>query len=325
MKIAHWSLINKSGMNNVADSIVKAEKAIGIDSNLCDINNPSLWPSMYDCDVHVSHTHIPDAIYKKVTKPLKTVWIGHGTPEHVFQSAVEASTHGYGHGDSWMLIMQWMRTANAIVTFWDRHKDIYKSMCDKNTIVSCLPLGLDKEFWHPVTSRGKYAGDPSVYTAENQHYMKWALDIFIMWGPWVVPRVKGDPVLHATYIPRDTHRWFFPLINRNSTSYASHISPIVYGHADLRNVFNSVDYYLGMVRYGDHNRMSLEANASGCKTISYCGNVYSDYWIHEGPHKDMAEELVAILNKEVEPRKKEPVPDIKETALGMKAIYESIL
>ena len=32
LKIAHWSMYNKSGMNRVAESMVEAEKKLGIDS-----------------------------------------------------------------------------------------------------------------------------------------------------------------------------------------------------------------------------------------------------------------------------------------------------
>jgi hypothetical protein len=90
-------------------------------------------------------------------------------------------------------------------------------------------------------------------------------------------------------------------------------------------VFNSVDYFIGLVRYGDFNRISLEANATGVKTISYSGNPYSDFWVPEGDQREIAKVLVEILNGNVEPRKKDIVPDIEETAKGMVKIYERIL
>jgi len=320
-------MFNKSGMNRVAESLVKAEKELGHDSHLCNIQDheQSHFDNMVDCDIHVSHTHFPDWMRKKLTKPLKLVWIGHGTPEHVFQTAVETgTTKGYGHGDGWMLVMNWLRTADACVTFWPRHQAIWQSICDKHTKVHCVPLGVDKSFWKKTPTRGKFAGSPSLFTAENCHYIKWPLDLFIAW-PWIYPKVEGNPLLHATYLPNDMHRWFFPLVNRNGCSYASHISPMVFGHEELRNAFNSVDYYIGLVRYGDFNRISLEANASGVKTISYRGNEYSDYWITEGDQRVMADELINILNGKVEPRKKSPVPDVIDTAKAMIEIYEGIL
>ena len=318
-------MYNKSGMNRVAESIVEAEKKLGIDSHLCNVQTDTDFEKMYDCDVHVSHTHFPDEMRKKLTKPLKLVWVGHGTPEHVFQSSVESgNTGGYGHGDGWMLVQNWLRTADALVTFWPRHQAIWQSMCDKHTKVNLVPLGIDKTFWKPEPSRGKFAGSPSVFTGENAHYIKWPLDLFILW-PWVYPHIDGNPVLHAAYLPRDVHRWFFPLVNRNSCSYAAHISPIAFEHAELKNVFNSIDFFIGMVRYGDFNRICLEANACGTKTISYAGNPYSDFWIHEGDQREIAKELIEIMNNKVEPRKKDPVPDIEETAKAMIKIYEEIL
>jgi len=325
MKTAHWVMQNGSGMHRVAESICNGEKALGIDSVLVNVQDPKDFDKAIDADVHISHTHFPDVMRKRVTKPIKVVWVGHGTPEHVFQSAVEAgTTGGYGHSDGFMLCQNWLRTADACVTFWPRHQKIWKSLCDKNTIVDCIPLGVDKTFWQPTKSNGKFAGSPSVFTCENSHYIKWPLDLFIMW-PWVYPNVVGEPKLHSAYMPRDQHRWFFPLVNRNGCSYASHMSHIAFDHIGLRNVFNSVDYFIGLVRYGDFNRVCLEANACGTKTISYAGNVYSDYWINEGDQREMAEQMIAILNGKVEPRKKEIIPDISETAKGMMAIYERIL
>lgn len=315
-------------MNRVAESLVSAEREIGIDSTLCNIHESSqevLIAQAADADVHVSHTHFPEWMKKNVTRPLKLVWVGHGTPEHVFQSAVETDANkNYGAGDGWMLIQHWLQTADAIVTFWPRHQEIWKSLCDKHTEVHCIPMGVDRNFWKPVESLGKYAGEPSLFTAENAHYIKWPLDLFIAW-PWVYPHVKGNPVLHASYLPHDVHRWFFPLVNRNGASYASHINSITFTHSQLRNVFCSIDYYIGLVRYGDFNRICMEANACGTKTISYSGNPYSDYWIPEGDQRVMAEQLIEILNGNTEPRDKTPVPDISESARAMLEIYNKIL
>lgn len=325
MKVAHWSMYNQSGMHRVAEALVAAERALGLDSILFNLHDePSFEPAL-DADVHVSHTHFPDKLRRMITKPLKLVWVGHGTPEHVFQSSVEAGVgHPYGHGDAWMLVQHWLQTADALVTFWPRHQQIWKSLCDRNTVVDLVPLGVDHTLWQKTTpSRGHFTGDPALLTAENCHYIKWPLDLFLMW-PWVYPQVTGSACLHAIYLPNDQHRWFFPLVNRNGASYASHISPIAMASVDLCNAYKSVDYYIGLVRYGDFNRMSLEANASGAQTISYAGNIYSDYWLSEGDQRVMAEQLIAILNKQVEPREKTPVPDISETAAGMKVIYERI-
>jgi len=117
------------------------------------------------------------------------------------------------------------------------------------------------------------------------------------------------------------HRWFFPLINANGCAYGSHVSPTVFSHTDLRNAFLSTDFVIGLVRYGDFNRLSLEVNATGAKTISYAGNPYSDYWMTEGDQRKMVEELLAILQGKVEPREKEIAPDISETAKAMIELY----
>jgi hypothetical protein len=216
-----------------------------------------------------------------------------------------------------------MQHSDAIVTFWPRQQALWKSFCDKNTIVDCVPMGVEKDFWKATPSAGKYRGTPSLFTAENAHYVKWPLDLFLIWG-WVNEELV-DACLHSAYLPTDQHRWWFPLVNRNASHYGSVISSQVLAKEPLRNAFCSTDYFIGLVRYGDFNRLCLEANACGATSISYRGNPYSDYWITEGDQRDMTKELLSILKGEVEPRQKEVVPDILDTAKAMQAIYERIL
>lgn len=312
---------NGSGMHRVAENIATGERALGLDSVLVDCTKRcDEWA--LPADVHVVHTHLPDEV--RFTSKAKIVWVAHGTPDHVFQSSVESGSQGgYGHSDSLMLMQEWLRAADARVTFWERHAWIYKSMVPRGTRIDLVPLGVDKAFWAGGVDRGKYAGSPSVLTAENCHYIKWPYDLFVAWRE-VYEATMGKAKLHAVYLPRDMHRWFFPLVNANGASYGAHISPITFGHDDLRNVFKSVDFVLGLVRYGDFNQLSLQANAAGAKTISYRGNEYADYWVTEGDQRAMAKELAAILRGEASPRDKTPVPDIAETARAMKALYESL-
>lgn len=324
MKVAHWTIQNNSGMHNVATTFVVSEQKLGLDSILADPSKKETWGPVEDADVHVVHTHLPDVMRKMVSKPLKVVWVGHGTPEHCFQTSVEAgSKGGYGVPDSFMLLQYWLQTADARVTFWPRHKAIYHSLSDNGTKIHCLPLGIDKSFWKPIESRGKFLGAPSVFSSENPHYIKWPLDLLIAW-PWVRKELP-ESWLHLTYMVRDQHKWFYPLANRNGASYAGYVSDVVFQGEDLRNAFVSTDYYIGLVRYGDFNRVCLEASACGSKVISYEGNPYADYWVPEGDQRTIASRLIEILSGKVEARKKEEVPDASVTAEGMKAIYEGVL
>jgi hypothetical protein len=325
MKICHFSAFNASGMHKVAETLMKAERKLGLDSHLVNIHEvPSAeWDKYADADIFVPHTHFPNEMRKRLTKPLKMVFLGHGTPEYIFRSSVDSAKEGYGHGDGLMLWMYWMQNADAICTFWPRHQAIMQSMCDKNTKVNLIPLGLDLEFWRGGASRGKFAGNPSVMICENSHFMKWAYDLFVCWA-WVYKEIP-DACLHANYLPVDQHRWFFPLVNRNGCSYGSHISPLTFAHDELRNVLKSVDVYANLVRYGDHNRMGLEASVCGAKIISYRGNPYADFWIQEGSQVGMAQELIPILKGDVAPRVKETIASDIQMAEAMIEVYEEVL
>ena len=323
MKIAHWTMFNTSGMFRVAESLVKSECVLGLESYLCDFTKDSEIDAVADADVHVCHTHIPDIVRTKATKPFKVVWVAHGTPEHVFQSSVIQGLHkGYGASDSWQLAQYWMQNADALVTFWERHQKIWKSLCDKNTQVDYMPMGIDKTIWKPVESQGKYLGTPSLLTGENCDYSKWPLDLFLLW-PWVWNEMPTAH-LHSIYMPSDQIRWWQTLLNRNGSGFKTISSNYAMGMESLRNAFVSTDYYIGLVRYGDANRMSLESNSCGAKTISYAGNEYSDFWLQEGDQREIAKQLLAILKGDIAPREKRVVEDVNVTALAMKAIYERI-
>jgi len=324
MKSAHFVMKNGSGMHRVAESISIAEQALGLDSMLVDVQDATTWDAANDADIYVVHTHLPDRF---LYSGKKVVYVGHGTPENVIDSTYESAclpNRQYGHGDGFMLAQFWLQHADATVTFWPRHQAIWQSLCDKNTRVDRVNLGVDKTVWFPGNSAGKFVGEPSVLTAENAHRIKWPLDLIFAW-PWVVqhPRLHGAR-LHAIYLPRDQHLLWFPLVNRNGTSFAGYISDAVFSPPQLRNAFASVDFYCGLVRYGDYNLTCLQAQASGCAVISYRGNLYADYWVTEGDQRVIAEELAGIFTHETKSREVTPVPDISQTAQEMKTIYERL-
>ena len=326
IKVCHWTMFNGSGMNNVAETMCAAEKSLGIDSHIANpfaAKQEDLIDKFKNFDIHVSHTYFPEWFKRALTKKdWKLVWLGHGTPEYIFYDSYYQDTARHGINDGMMLQQYYLSHSDAIVTHWPRHAAIYKTMVDKHTPVHTVPMGVDLTFWKPQPSLGKFSGSPSLLCAENTHIIKLPYDLLVAW-PWVYPRANGNAVLHVTRFSMDLHRWLFPLINRNGASYACHISPTMWDAASLRNTFNSVDYQIGLVWKGDFNRTTLEASACGCKTISYRGNPYSDFWLTEGDQRVIADELVKILNGKTKPRKKSPVPSCVETARQMKTIYES--
>lgn len=322
--VAHWTLTNSSGMHRVAETLAEAEVKLGLDSKVVSLDDQPSWDAAMTADVHVVHTHFPTKMNKARKKGSKTVWVGHGTPDHVFQNAAESAQNGgYGHSDDVMLMQHWLKMADAKVTFWERHKWIYDSMLPVAARkTDLIPLGVDRAFWGAGVTRGKYAGEPSVFTAENPHYIKWPYDLVTAW-PAVLEQVT-EARLHMIYLPRDMHRTFIPWMNANGASFGSYISPSVFTKEELRNAFQSTDYTIGLVRYGDLNHLSLQANAAGSKTISYTGNPHAAYWIPEGDQREIAKHLIAILKGDVMPRKSTEVPDISDTARAFIQLYETL-
>jgi hypothetical protein len=299
------------------------DRTRGHDSHMADPANASTWKHAMQADVHVCHTHVPEIIQRN-DKKAKIVFVAHGTPEHVMEMSVQQATApGYGAADGWMLLRNWLRIADAVVTYWPRHASIYQSMAQKGRIIDCVPMGVDTEFWKQGVDNGKYAGTPSLWTSENPHFFKWPLDLLNAW-PHVLEDVP-DAKLHVHYLVSQLHRFLIDLANSNGAAYGAYLSAATYSHDNLRNMWKSFDYFIGLVRYGDFNCLALQANAAGIKTISYAGNPYSDFWVREGDQRELAKQLIPILKGEVEPRAKDKVPDISDTAKAMETIYQRIV
>jgi len=329
-RIIHHTLANGSGLNRISTSMAITERMLGMDSYV-SFTNPQDVPQnplqitglqvlsqadAIEADVHVIHSHLQD------NAKGKTIFVPHGTPEHCFAVAVSQSkTSGYVAGDPLMLSLYRINRCDATVTFWDRHAFIWKSMSPKSRIET-VPMGVDTNFWKPTPSIGKWAGSPSLFTCENCHQIKWPLDVVLAFP--LIMEVMTTAVLHMHYIPLDTHRFWYPLMAANGVMYKSFSSGNYFAPPDLRNAFNSVDYYLSLVRYGDFNSVCLEANSCGCKIISYKGNPYAHYWISEGSQIDMALELINIFKGETKPREVLNAPSLQNMSEAMIKIYESL-
>jgi len=320
MKVVHWALKNGSGLHRMAEEIAAAEKSSGLDASCLDGDDPREIPLGSGAEIHVIHGHIPDILD---APEAKKVFLAHGTPETCFTAAVNDSCQGHGASDPWMTSLHRIRTADAVATFWPRHQAIWQSMVGRGRAVDLLPMGLDRAFWTRPPSLGKWAGAPSLFTAENCHPIKWPLDLLLAM-PWVMEKIRTLR-LHCFCLPWDQNRWWSTLAYANGSAYRSFMQNNSLAPEALRNAFASVDYYIGLVRYGDFNRICLEARAAGCPVISYRGNEYADYWIDEGDQRTIAAQLLMILAGQVPRRETPDVPDISETVAVLGRIYERVL
>lgn len=332
MKVIHWVKPNTSGMHRVAASMARAELTLGVESRCMDPFDPAQtgWAETLDADVHVNHTHLPDqfqgkSFKRQCTKPHLVVFPVHGTPELVFEMSVrEAETNGYNAGTGLAQHQRGMQEADAIMAFVPRHRDLYKLATDKRTIVDLIPMGVDHEFWKNGVSFGHYAGRPAFFNCENAYAFKWAVDFLRVW-PWVREELD-DAVLHVSNIPVTLQRFVDVLIARTGAIYGTVAGSWSYDQNNLRNIFRQVDFYLSTVRYGDFNRLSMEAGAAGLPVISYPGNDYADYWMQEGDSRFAVRDLIAIGKGEVQPRAdKKPVPTEAEMAHATINVYERLL
>lgn len=323
MKIVHFALGNGSGLNSIATSMVEAERLAGLDSFLCYTDKPTTkveglvlpQEECMDADIGICHADLPQHFQGK------SIFVAHGTPEHCFSVGIEQHVHkGYTAGDPIMLSLHRLARCDVTVTFWPRHEYIWKSLNPKADI-RCIPMGVDKKFWQPIEIANKWSGNPSVFTCENHHQIKWPLD-FILAFPLIMERTGA--ILHMHYIPMNQHRFWYPLMHANGTMFRSYSSGGYFDSVNLRSNFCSADFYLSPVRYGDFNCTSMEAAASGCKVISFRGNEYAHYWVSEGDQRAMAEELIAIFKGEVTPRVPLPVPDISDMMAAMIGIYKEL-
>ena len=83
MKTVHWTMLNGSGLANMATDICDAEVRLGNDSIVCNTTDMSTWEKGMDGDIHVIHSHIPDKL--SFSEKTRVVNVEHGAPEHVFE------------------------------------------------------------------------------------------------------------------------------------------------------------------------------------------------------------------------------------------------
>jgi galactitol-specific phosphotransferase system IIB component/glycosyltransferase involved in cell wall biosynthesis len=318
MKLTHWTFFNGSGLANVAVDMAEADRQFGFDVTVCDTNNVETWEKGMDADIHVVHSHIPDKL--SFDKSKRIITVQHGAPEHIFQISVEqGAAGGYGTGDSFSLAHFFLKRSNALVTFWPRQAEILETLTDRP--IFCIPMGIKKDFW-THQDIPPMVGTPSIFTSENAHTCKWPLDMFLIW-PRIVKEIPSAR-LHAINMPLNQQRWWWPLSYANNSNYSTYMSAMRLDAAGLRNYLSASNFYYSPVRYGDHNRMSLEAAACGTKVISYEGNEYAHYWVREGDQRRQVVDLLRILKGEAEERTPLPVPDIIDTAKAMLQVYKEI-
>lgn len=331
MKTAHWVRTNGSGMHHVAEACADVERRLGHDAAIVNLDLPQTWKEGHavDADIHVNHTQFPtgqiEHIKRLTGKQPKTVFISHGIPEHNFELAVQDHLHGdiYDAHDYWMLMQHLIKISDATIVFTPRYKDIIGTMVPRCQTIDLVPMGVDKPFWLGGNPPPKLKGEPAVFMCENQNRIKWALDIFLAW-PFVLRECWGTH-LHAHRIPLDLQRFFLPLANSNGTAAHATISQRTFTHEQLREIWKAVDFNLATTPRGDNTLVTMQAEASGCPTISYTGNEYASYWMPEGDQREIAKVLCRIFSGDVEPRQKTPVPDIEEMGKAMIAVYERVL
>lgn len=331
MKTAHWVTTNGSGMHHLAEACADAERRLGHEASLIDLSKPQTWESgpAVDADIHVNHTQFPEGQRQRIRqvtgKAPKVVFVSHGIPEHTFELAVQEhlATDKYDTQDYWMLFRHLLRTSDALVVFTPRYQALFQTMAHRSQIIDLVPMGVDRAFWAGGVAADRPRGLPAVWMSENQHRIKWALDVFLAW-PFVL---QANPLahLHAPSIPFDQHRFMVDLANSNGAAYGATISAKRYSHKQLRGFWKACDFNLATTRYGDNTLITMQAEAAGLRTISYNGNEHASFWIPEGDQRTMATELLKIFSGETPERAKTPVPDLLEMGRGMLAVYERVL
>lgn len=331
--VCHWTLTNGSGLHHLAEAMAEADRRLGLDAILVDVDQPQQWlqDGAVLADVHVVHTRFPDIqrarVKNRTGKDPVLIFAAHGIPEHNIELAVgnflAKDPEQFIPVDHWALTRHWLRVADAVVCFSPRQQAIYETMAQKGRTIDLIPLGVDRAFWAGGDAPDHLHGQPAIWMSENQARIKWALDILIAW-PWVL-RECPQAFLHAHYIPFDLQRFLVDLANSNGTSARANITARTFSHETLRSVWKACDFMLATTRYGDNTCLTMQAEAAGLRTISYPGNEYASYWMPEGDQRTLARELVRIFAGDVPMRAKLPVPDLLDMGRAMAGVYERLL
>jgi hypothetical protein len=306
MKVVHYTQFNASGMNRVAESIVSAERAAGLDSHLLNIFDEQDWSVGFDADVHVAHTHFPrlqerQSFRRMLTKtPAKIVAFFHGTPEFVFGDTVKSiQTQGHWASATGSRCSttgsRWPTRASRSGRGIRRCTRRWSTAAPRSI---CIPMGIDHAFWSGGSScKGRWAGNPSVLSCENAHFIKWPFDLITAWR-WIYPQLENGS-LNLGYVPEDCTGSGRP----GSTTPAPATecagpprcgTPRTCATSSSRSTSSS-----GWCATVTSTACRIEANVAGARTISYRGNPHADYWVTEGDQRILAAELLAILRGDV--------------------------
>jgi hypothetical protein len=333
VKIRHWSIMNQSGMHHLAQAVADGERRLGHDALVVDASDDGPWadPTVLDADVHCIHSRwrpgAQQAIRAQTGRDPKLVFYSHGIPEHLIELSVQEFLVKDipEPQDLWAFTRYWLKEADAFVVFSPRQAVLYNTMLSRGQEVDLVPLGVDLTFWERGPEDApRLRGTPSVWMSENQHRIKWALDMFFAWP--LVARALPTVHLHAHFIPYDVQRFLVDIVNANGAAFNATVTQKFYPHDALRTFWKGCDFMLATTRYGDNTCLTMQAEAAGLKTISYPGNQYASFWVPEGDQRVIADQLTGILMGMIPPREdKLPVPDLTDMAASTLAIYDRIL
>lgn len=334
LKIAHFSALTPhgSGLYESTRELIIAENQIGgLDAGLIntfDLNGgmedrglvSKSWDWAENADVFVMHSHIPQ--FLEQNKDIPVVMILHGTPEDCLFSEIYIKEQ---FPYSTLLMYRKKKNFKIFVSMWERDLDFWKPIFPD---VRYVPSGVDLERYKPEGPTAPLIGEPAIAFCDTWRNFK--LPFASAYGVRIYYDKNKDMKFHIYDAPTDKKQNIFWRTLFGASGFKPFVGDFTGKHQHIEVVYRGADIIVTGVHSGP-SRIIREATACGT-TVVAAGVPELEFNAHPNRPSEYAEQIekcwkwIQETGKEnviKENRAKaEKYFDIKNTARGMKKIYE---
>jgi glycosyltransferase involved in cell wall biosynthesis len=281
--IAHWTSFTplRSGLYETVKELVQEENRMdGVIAGIVDPGDPkggqadrSTVPhcvaqshdwAFRDANVHMIHSSSANILGR--LKPL--IFFLHGSPE----ACIWSETGFFDRGFSMTSSFQFLEMSAAMIVFMKRHKYFYDRF-DAEHKVRLVTKGIDLERWNTGGSKMNFKGKPNILFGEVWREIK---DPFVLLFALEEALKDLPEMLFHPWALSDKRYLWEEVVARGR--FSKFLGPYLLSgpQAYPEHWYRGGDILVSPVTTGEPSRVSQEALACGCPTISWDTDTFGD-------------------------------------------------